>query len=106
MRHQIIGTLVTAASDQWSPLSPNSGVGDGVLFVIGPLSQETEEKPLPYVLIRGQETDFAILPFCSYHFYCGISKGLLLESCLALFSLFLSSGQLSQPMTPLVIKKM
>lgn len=100
MRHQIIVTLVAAASDQQSsPFSKfwggGGGKGRGVLPVIGPVGKEMDEKPLPCVLIHGQETDFAILPFCSYHFYCGISKGLLLESYLTLFSLFLSSGQLS-----------
>lgn len=98
MRHQLIVTLVAAASDQQSsPFSKFWGIEGrrGVLPVIGLVGKEMNEKPLPYVLIHGQETDFAILLFCSYHFYCGISKGLLFEFYLTLFSLFLSSGQLS-----------
>lgn len=73
---------------------PLSG-GWELLLVNGPVGEKIDKKLLPYVLIHGPETYFAILTLCSYHFYRGISKALLLESYLSLFSLFLSSGQLS-----------
>lgn len=97
MRYQIIVTHMLAASDQQISHFSQSWGRRGVLSVSGPVGKEIDKKFLPYVLIHGQET--ATLALCRYHFYCGISKGFLLESCLTLFSLFLSSGQLPKPIT-------